>query len=433
MRLIYFNYIIQKKREIVKVIAILFLFIQFRKVAPLINDYLCCLYGSENRNYLFRIYSILLIIISLIIIEVKYLGFIKKYYESIALLGIQNWKIFIFFIMSNYEILILQIFWGIILATIYQTDLYEVCITSFINGVLYFLIIIIMQSKTVVKIWKCIFIFCFAFMGVLIGLRKIDYYSIREIVMSQIFTDLFNKYILKLNYAKLSVLFITLIAFAVLSYYGRIQIPESVDCDYGGNWIGDLLHKVEEHQISISSYVFLYRSFDFILWKIFSSVMFVISCYSIQNTVMLGIIVYCFFIVNSFYSVDIYNINQSCLFIYAMSNYTYKKVIKNNMLSGILTLGDFYFAILLVRCICNKSGFIVIIILLILAALITLYLNAILYAEYPKKITTLRLLVLILKMHVPVYNIIYSKHNFQKGEKKWERIDYELLQQFMHK
>lgn len=194
------------------------------------------------------------------------------------------------------------------------------------------------------------------------------------------------------------------------------------------NMFGDFIHKLSKYPLYSKNYFGMYQHKDYLLWKLFSSILLIISCFTVNNNLVIFLIVYGICLITSFYYKDIYNFEQNLLFIYFMSNYPYRKLMSDFMISGLFILGDNILLILLIRCIVSPTTILVLVATGAMVVFISLFVNSCLFVKYPTKKSYINILLILIKLHLPILNLLFLYKNSKTGKQNWENLIYEHIQ-----
>ena len=160
----------------------------------------------------------------------------------------------------------------------------------------------------------------------------------------------------------------------------------------------------------------MYRNTDFVLWKFFSSILLIFIYYITSNYLILLSFSYMICLITSFYFNDMYNFERKLLPLYFMSNYAYKKVIRNFFVMGVYILGDNIFLILLIRIFFNLAFLPILPIVILSIIFISFYVNSSLFVKYPQKQYNFNIFKILLVMHIPILNVFVLVRNLKQGK-----------------
>lgn len=118
-------------------------------------------------------------------------------------------------------------------------------------------------------------------------------------------------------------------------------------------------HWLNGHLVYGKNYIWMYRNKDFVLWKIFSAIIFIVFCCTESGSSILFLLAYGICLISSLYFKDIYNFETTLLLPYYMSNYAYTSLFRDQILSGFFLLGDNIFLIVLIDCIFHPQNIII--------------------------------------------------------------------------
>lgn len=286
MKIIY-PILINKKWELIKGTFFLFLICLYNPIFNLLNQKL----DNSNMLYIGRIMFIALTCILLIYIKSVFFKFINKNWESLTLLGLSYPQCFILFFLTNYNILILQVYFGIM---IFQTQGINIVLAVLVNILTAFSLYLLGILANLIshsKVLNICILILVGFLGILISTKKITFEVIYAVVMSETATQI----LFSTNFLSILIKLILLICFLFMLIYicrnTGIEISDSKKHSGKTNMLGDFIHKLNKFSFFAKNYFWIYKDKDFILWKVFSTILFFVICYTSNN--IFSIFFYC--------------------------------------------------------------------------------------------------------------------------------------------
>lgn len=416
------------KYELAKLTLIILLSIFYCPIYDLLENSLCNTFDSDNLLYINRILFIVLIFGLIVLVSARFANFSSQNDESLILLGIGALQRCLLFFFKNYEILFLQLYFG---AMVYQIEHISVLValpTNIINALFVYASGILIALKARSRSFSLFTLTLIIISGALIGSRRLTYHVVYRLIMSKgteqlLFSSSAFPFIIKLA-ATLCLIFIAVFLYkhadAGLSHKG-------IHANHF-NMFGDFIHKLSKYPLYSKNYFGMYQHKDYLLWKLFSSILLIISCFTVNNNLVIFLIVYGICLITSFYYKDIYNFEQNLLFIYFMSNYPYRKLMSDFMISGLFILGDNILLILLIRCIVSPTTILVLVATGAMVVFISLFVNSCLFVKYPTKKSYINILLILIKLHLPILNLLFLYKNSKTGKQNWENLIYEHIQ-----
>lgn len=415
-----YSLIINKSMEVIKLILLLLLILFYNSIYELLVIWLNKQFTLENILYISRLFYIVLFCTLAILVKFRFKNFVKKNWESLILTGLGVPKCFLLFLFSNYSALFIMFYFGSMLCQIIGINVFFAIIQ---NAVLVYVLGVLMELKICTKVSSFSTYIIVCILAVLVGTKTLTYGNIYNIIMSNtakqiLFSCSILSFILKF-------VFSTCLLFVTVYQYRKTGIEPMVLPTHlhRRNQIGDVAHKLSKYSMWDKNYSWLYRSKDFVIWKIFSSIVFLFISFTINNNFAVFLSGYSIILVSTFYYYDIYNFERSLLLYYYMSTYSYEKLIRDIAIYSILILGDNILIILLIRSFFHPSSFLILFIILLSIIFSALFTNSQLYVKYPLKQYNIIMCLAIIKMHIPILNIIFLFINLKQGKKNWENLD----------
>lgn len=420
-----FLLLINRKRESIKLVFFFLLSILYLPIYNLFRYLLYSTFSEANAAYLNRIFFIVVLSLLILYTFFKFKSFFKKNTESLILLGTSASYCLIIFLITNYEVLFLQTYIGSLLCQIHGMSFQSCLVVNTINSILVYIIGVFLALKSNSKLLK-IFVIIFAcILGVQFGTGNITYKNIYKFIMSEnirqlLFSD---------NYFLLSIKFLITIFLSsiMVCLYKKTDVDSlsNISTFFTLNIIGDISHKLSPYSIYGKHNLRMYRNTDFVMWKFFSSILLIFIYYITSNYLILLSFSYMICLITSFYFKDMYNFERNLLPLYFMSNYAYKKVIRNFFVMGVYILGDNIFLILLIRIFFNFAFLPILPIVILSIIFISFYVNSSLFVKYPQKQYNFNIFKILLVMHIPILNVFVLVRNLKQGKNNWENLVYE--------
>lgn len=92
---------------------------------------------------------------------------------------------------------------------------------------------------------------------------------------------------------------------------------------------------------------------------------------------------------------------------------------------GIYLLGDNLFLVLILVRLRNLADCITFLLLGAAVLSISIFVNAGLFAKYPKRQHQLRVFMVLINLHLPIGNLIFLYQWIRQGKRNWEHLSYE--------
>lgn len=412
-----------KNAEIVKAFLIITASLLYLPIYYLITDGLRETFRGNDVLYISRIFYLLICFIVLVFGALKFIRFSKRNMESLLLLGKNQLDCIGLFTCLHYEILFLMIYFGFMVFQIHEISM---VVSVVMNAVVIYLLTIILALKSGSKLQS---VGCFLIAGVLgifIGTGKLTYQAVYQFIMSEkvkqfIFSENMVCFICKIIVAIL----LTVIAIGVIKK-SDVQFSDK-SYGYDRKRLGDTVHKLSHGFLNIRYCLGMYKSMDYVIWKIFSSVFFVFICFVIHQNILTMMSAYIICLITAFYFKDIYNFERKLQFFYFMSDYSYGNYLWELTITGACLLCDNVFIILFVHSMTCTGSWGAVVLTMIAAFLISGFVNLNLFSKYPEKKYTSSIFVILLKFHMPVVNIFLSYKNMKQGTDNWENMTYEYM------
>lgn len=423
--------LINPKWEILKGILFLFLLSLYHPIYNLLYNLLDGNFDGSNILYVDRILFIVLICAVLVYLRAKFLKFVRKDWDSLILLGCSYPQRFLLFFLTNYGALILLIYFGTMIFKIQKLTVGLSIPVNILNAVLIYLFSVLSCVIFHTKMLHYSVCILAGALGIMVGAKKISFHNVYLIIMSDnVSRLLFSADILSL----LIKIIFCICLFLVLIYKCKssgIDVSIAENHFRRTNMAGDLMHWLSRKHIYFKNYFWMYRSTDFILWKIFSTIIFVFICYAEPDCYaepgrsVIFLTAYGICLISSLYFIDTYHLECRLFLHYFMSDYPYKKILADFTKGGFFLLGDNILIILLIRCFIQPRNIIILPLIIIAIFFISIFVNSHLFAKYPLKQYYLNICLILIKLHIPVFHFYFLYKCIRDGKRNWENMNYE--------
>lgn len=416
--------LINKKVERIRCIISLVLFSVYGFVYNMFYNLLNDLVGSNYIYYVSRLLFIALLCGAVVYLRFSFLRFYKKNWESLILLGCSNLKCLLLFFLTKYNVLFILMY----LSTVaFQMNKINGGISIIVNVLNAMLIYMFALLSCVINCSKKMIYIGFFLSGVLsflIAKNIISFYFAYTIIVSNVVTQiLFSDYILVIVYKFIMALGLVILIIIQIKYKG-IDISVGENRTKKMNEVGDFLHRINAKASHIKNYVWIYKDKDFLLWKIFSTILWISICCISTRKVYLFFFSYGIGLVSSFYFKDIYHFERSLFFYYFMSDYSYVQVIRDLSISGFFILGDNILIILIISCFFRPDNLILLLGIIFVFYFMTIFVNSYLLMRYPMRQYYINLLIILIKFNIPILNILFLRKSIKLGKTNWENMNY---------
>lgn len=108
-----------------------------------------------------------------------------------------------------------------------------------------------------------------------------------------------------------------------------------------------------------------------------------------------------------------------------MSNYSFKKFLRDASTTGMLILGDNILLILFIRCFLNPKDLIILPFILIAILIITVFVNSYFYLKYSIKLYHITTFLALIILHLSIINLFILYRAILKGRDNWDKLSYE--------
>lgn len=381
-------------------------------------------FGGNHVLYISRISYFVILFAGTIAAQLKFTHFCKKNMESLILLGNDYIRCMKLFVFLNYEVLFLQIYFGCMFFQRHGVRIETAMIVNIINAIFSYTLGILFALKSDSNLLRVGIFFIVGMLGVLLGTGKISYDIAYQVVMSETVKQiLFSENIIHFI-SKFIITMLFVIVTIVLLKNKDIESGAG-SAGYHGNWFGDIIHKWKQKSINSTYSLGMYKNMDYVIWKIFSTVFFAFICIEIHHNVLTMISAYTICLIAAFYFRDIYDVERKLQIFYFMSDYSYKKYLWSLTITGICILGDNVLLILMIYSVVHAGGLLLLFATFAGLFLISAFLNLNLFLKYPEKQSYSSIFVILLKLHMPVFNIVLACKSMRQGNDNWEKMTYE--------
>lgn len=427
-----YHILINRKSQIAKYVFFLILFGTYPIIYRTACHFLYNRYDYDSILYIGRLLFITLICILLVYVRFAFLNFVKRDWESLVLLGLNFLQRFILFSITHLEIFLLQVYFGMMIAQIQGMNIGLSIAVNVINAFLIDLLGIWISLHAHSKSLTFLAFAAIGLLGILVGTRKLSFKAVNTIVMSDIVTGLlFSDHVISI--AVRVILSMCLLLF--FSYrYRTICVGKIISKTRAARIrITGELYRLSRRWVHGKNYAWMYRSKDFILWKIFSTLLFIVFCLAGANNIVLFLLAYGICLISSLYLKDIYHFEAALWEPYYMSNYAYTCLLRDLILNGFFLLGDNVFLVVFLNCLFHPESIMILPVLALAVLFVTGFVINHLFAKYPAKQYYLSICVALIQSHLPILNLYFLYQNIEKGKKNWEEFHDENRPQAHHR
>ncbi len=423
MRETYFI-LIKKKAELTKGIVFLVLLICYSYLGGVLDTVLTRRFSPFNRIYVCRLAFFALLTGLTVWICIRFLCYIKKNWESLFLLGITPVECLLLFFLTNTEVLFLQLYLGTILFRIQGAEGGAALALNVLWSLLICLVGVMLGLKAHTGSLTVIGSVLGAGLAFLLGTGRLNYSMVSGWVMSESIGGMFGE-----NYCFFVLFFLCLPILWLLELwmYQRADLSVIADSQYAfrTHWLGDLFHRLSRWCIWEKNYIWIYRNREFLFWKLSAGVFFALVCCLSESFLAVFLTAYGICLVTSFYLLEIYRFERRNFLIYYMSDYSYPRLLRDEVWGGFWLLGDHIFLLFALLRLRNGTQLFYLLLLVAVIFLLSVFVNASLFAFYPKKQCAADICVTLLKLHLPVVQVWFLYQWIQQGKRNWEHLGYE--------
>lgn len=413
------------KIEILKGIIFAVLLLYNNSIYDFLNSILQGKYNDTDAVYIMKLATMIILFATLIYGVINIWKYINKNGESLLLLGVPNREVFFLYCIQRYEVLFLVFFLIFFWREYYQIGLLKAVLAAIINGCILLSLTIVSCFVKRYKIVQVIICSCMVVFSILFALGEVNYENAYKLIMSEKFDLGFLNIIYEALLLKMLLLFLFLVTIRhLIKCQGIIDESDNRKGCYRNNFMGDLLHKMGKHSSFRFQYLWLYRDKEFLMWKICSTVFFIVCCEQSETIIVKIIVGYVIGLISASYFANIYHFERKQVLVYYMSEYTFWDLIKDHVKSGIIIIGDNIFIVLLLNSIQNIEALAVVLLLFLIFFVMVMFLSTVLYAKYPRKIYQLDFIFLMTIMHFPILNLGVLVVSYVRGKENWSKMEY---------
>lgn len=380
------------------------------------------LYGLENVEYIFRLTIIVATAIVLVLCTINLRIFLKRNAESLLLLGLNNTDILKLYFVKYFDGLVIYFFIRFMIAFLYKQSLIQAIIWSVLSIsiiVMVSIFVCLVISNKYVRLGLYIL---FIGLTIFLAMGKVSYETVYDIIMSYTIDCIFVDISLLNICCRLLIIMISyrVIDFTIKyrGFYVELEKKRNIKLDF----IGDILHKWGDTLFVRVNYVWMYRNYDFIIWKVFSSIVYVFLCLKAESNGICILSGYVIALVSASYLYNVYGLERLHLPFYCISDFDYKDLLKMHAKSSCFIVGDNVILISLLISLQDAMFPFSTICICILVLLVVAFINVLLYERYPQKIYMFDYIVMLIKLHIPVYNVFVLQKSYRSGIEKWSKL-----------
>ena len=383
-------------------------------------------FGSSNQIYICRISFLFLLCGLLALARYQAVSFLKKNWESLMLLGVSGLEGFLLFLSANTKLFFLQIYCGTMLFQMQGIRLGFALSVQAVYGICVCAAGMLLGLKAHGKILTFLSAAAIGCITVFFGIGHINYQVMYKWVMG----ESAGKRLFSENPCVTAVLLILALSLVWLAacLYESADMPR-----IAGSWGLFFTGRKAEPDKSffrvgrfrLSRYFWMYRSREFFLWKLCSMLFLALVCCLGDSSFAVFLTAYGICLLTAFYFKDIYNLERKKLLIYFMSDYPYRKFFPDVVKEGTCLLGDQIFLILVLFRLRNFTDCITFLFVTAAVLSIAIFVNASLFAKYPRRQYQIGVCSALIKLHLPVGNLFFLYQWILQGKKNWEHLSYE--------
>lgn len=413
---------VYRRGEILKGLLGVILICSWKCIYDFVYMRFCSAYSVGNVEYIMRITGTISLLFIISYGVSVFRAFLKKNSESLLLLGRTNYEIGVLFFLKHYEIAFVSGYIYSMLAKYYEVSVVKGIFIGVLNTCIIGVLIIFCGFIINYKIVQKIAYMLIGVMGFLCICGKLNYNSIYGIIMSDQAEIFIKGFYMKNVIIKMPIfILLCLITYKMINIHGMI-----IELDRGmlnrNNLCGDFFHK--KIFATRKNYFWIYRDADFVIWKVFSTVIYAVLCTQSKDIITIILSGYIICVVTSSYFLNIYLFEQKQGILYYMSNCTFANLLKINMGAGIAIMGDNIFVILLLSGILNKMCIAVLPFMIVLVTFVVLFTNVAFYGKYPRKLSLIDYFMSMVKMNIPILNLWILFRNYTEGKENWSKYMY---------
>lgn len=415
----YYKKLFVKKREIIMCFIIMCILICYNPISEFLVNFISNKYGQRNIDYLMRILTIVQIVISFFFLSHSFRTFERKSLPSLQLLGMSNRRILLVFCLTHISFILVQICFNFIFFYDLNSNRIQIVLSGVCNAILLMCFMVLFAQsvlfhylKFFVGIGTVVILFCFLY------LQNVNYESAYRFIMDHPLSEFFYKYWMCLTYPKIGSTVILCFLINRLCDKRYLVIDSVGSIKKRINLIGDIEHRIGKKLIWKKNYLMLYRNFDFVTWKIFSSCCLLFCYFASLKGILFAIILYIICLIASTYLLNYYETERNVAFIYYMAHYSYSSFIKKQMAGGMLVIADNLALLLLFF----RMDILYIVWVLGVALFLSAYITNSLYAGYPNSMDKISFIKIMLNVNIPLLNCTRLAEHYKHGKKNWGEI-----------
>lgn len=421
---IYFS-MTSRLREITKGLICILLLCSSSKVSNAFVLGIDKRYGAHHIDYFMRI-MIIISFVALFLLGVKMLSsYIRKNTESLVLLGLPDKKILLLFFIKHYELLFAGLYIGILVGCSLEMNVMAMILIHGLNAIAVSGLIVGLYVLGRYS-WSRWLLYVLVVIGaILFALGMVNYENAYRFLMSGFADMLFDKIYLCDFFSKGLLLVLSLVvSWHEIKKNGLVVEIDKKKQIYDSRF-GDYWHNMGKRFSFRKEYVWIYRDKDFLVWKIFSTVLYAFICAQTKGVLELLICGYVIALITTSYLLNIYQMDRKHLITYYLSDYSFCDLLKNHVKSGIAIMGDTVLVISLFFCLRDVRYFVVLVVLILIMLWIGGFMYTALYAKYNRRIYLQDYIIILVQMHIPIWNIRSWYVNYKRGKENWSKLSYE--------
>lgn len=421
---IYFS-MTSRLREITKGVICVLLLCSSGKVSNALVVGIEKRYGAHHIDYFMRI-MIIISFVALLVLGVKMLSsYIRKNTESLVLLGLSDKKILLLFFIKHYELLFAVLYIGILVGCFLKMNIVAMILIHGLHAIVVSGLIVGLYVLSRYS-WSRWLLYVLVVIGaILFALGMVNYENAYKFLMSGFADVLFDKIYLYDVLSKGLLLVLSLVVSWHEIKKNGLMVETDKKKQISDSRFGDYWHNMGKRFSFRKEYLWIYRDKDFLVWKIFATVIYTFICAQTDDMLELIICGYVISLITTSYLLNIYQMDRKHLITYYLSDYSFCDLLKDHVKSGIAIMGDTLLAISLFFCLRSIRYFVVLMVLVFIMYWISGYMYTMLYAKYNRRVYWLDYIVILIGMHIPIWNIRSWYVNYNRGNENWSKLSYE--------
>lgn len=423
-RKIFYRYMSNYKLDLIKGIIWILLLFNSRKLYSFFYLSVKNKYGKYNIDYIFQITVILSTFLLIISGVITLFRFLTSNAESLLLLGLSETDVLKLFFVKYYDFFLGYIYIKCLLSMFYRMNYVKMLAISLLDACIIGLLMILFYTVVQNRYVRSAFYFVLIVISLFFAMGKINYENAFEIITSELMHSIFYD----VSWMSVGCKILVMI-FLHSIFYNNLKRKGIVPDVYNSNQenlnkVGDLFHKGEKYSTLRINYLWMYRDHDFLIWKIFSTIVFVFICLQCKNIYKIVLCGYVIGLISTSYFLNIYRMERKRLIVYYMSDFSFLDFLKIHIKSSLFIAGDNIILVLVLNTLRNYIYLSAMLILCVQLFLMVLFIDTAIYSKYPRDIYIFDLIFIIVKMHIPVYNVSKWYQNYLDGERKWAELEY---------